>query len=138
MLLTDDASIRKHLSQARTIAVVGANDKPGRPSDMIGRYLMNAGYRVIPVHPKRQEVWGLKAYSNVVDIPEQVDIVNLFRASEYCAGHAREIAALSPRPGLMWMQLGIANDEAVQTASEASVDAVQDKCIMVEHERLFA
>lgn len=124
------------LDTPKTIAVVGAKDKPGQAVDTVGRYLIAAGYTVIPVHPVHETVWGLKAYPTLADIPVPVDIVDVFRAPEYCAAHAREAAAMRPLPKTFWMQLGIKNEEAARIAAEAGMEAVQDLCIKIEHHRM--
>ena len=90
MLLPTDATLRTLFATARTIAIIGAKDVPGQPVDRVGRYLMEAGYTVIPVHPKRKTVWGLPAVPRI-DLVEQADIVNVFRAPQYCPDHAREV-----------------------------------------------
>lgn len=134
--LSDD-KLRSLLEQARTIAIVGAKDKPGQPVDSVGRYLMQAGYKIVPVHPVRKDVWGLPTYRVLNDIPFTVDIVDVFRAPEYCAGHAREATHLSPLPQIFWMQLGISSPEALRIASDAGMMVVEDSCLSVMHQRLF-
>ena len=84
-----DGRMREFLTQARTIAVVGAKDKEGQPVDRVGKYLIQAGYQVIPVHPIRKDVWGLQTYPSLAEVPFPVDIVNVFRAPQYCSDHAR-------------------------------------------------
>ena len=126
------------LKESKVIAIIGAKDKAGQPVDDVGRYLMAAGYTVIPVHPARQNVWGLPTYKSVEEIPEPVDIVNVFRASEYCAEHARETLRMGTRPRCFWMQLGIGNPEATALMEDAGILSVSDKCIKIEHLRLVA
>ena len=135
--LTRDQDIRNLLQQARTIAVIGAKDKPGQPVDSVGRYLMNAGYRVVPVHPKRRCVWGLETWKCLSDIPFPVDLINLFRAGEYCPGHALEVLELSYTPMCFWMQSGIVSEKAVQVLKNRPVMVIQNRCIRTEHERLM-
>ena len=132
-----DERLRAALTEARTIAVIGAKDKPGQAVDEVGRYLIAAGYTVIPVHPVRKNVWGLETYASLGDIKERVDIVDVFRAPEFCPEHAREAAAMHQRPGLFWMRLGISSAEAAHIAEQAGISVVEDKCIMVEHRRLL-
>ncbi len=131
-----DDTIRDLLLSAKHIAVVGANDTPGRPVDGVGRYLLEAGYAVWPVHPARRTVWGLPAVARLADLPQPVDIVNLFRAPEACPPHAREVAALPWKPAAFWMQLGIRSAEAGALLAGLGVAVVEDLCIMVEHRRL--
>jgi len=132
-----DSELAALLRQVKTIAVVGANDKPGRPVDTVGRYLLAAGFRVIPVHPKRETVWGLKAYQRLEDIPEPVDVVDLFRAAEACPEHARETLRLAVRPRCFWMQSGIVSAEATEILRDSGVRVVEDRCLKVEHQRLL-
>ena len=136
MPATADA-LRDLFAHARTIAIVGAKDTPGQPVDGVGRYLIRAGYTVIPVHPVRKEVWGLPAFANLKDIPEQVDIVDLFRAPQYCAEHAREALAMRHTPKVFWMQLGITSPEAQQILEGSGIMVVQDKCTKIEHARVM-
>lgn len=135
-MLFDD-SLRQLLQQTGAIAIVGAKDKPGQPVDAVGRYLMDVGYTVYPVHPVRRTVWGVPAYPNLAALPASVDIINLFRAPEHCPTHAREVLALPWKPRLFWMQLGIRSPEAGVVMNEAGIQVVEDACIMVEHRRLI-
>jgi len=137
-MLYSETELAALLGKVKTIAVVGAKDKPGQPVDRVGRYLIDAGFHVIPVHPKRTEVWGLKAYPTVNDIPEPVDLVDLFRAAEFCPAHAREVLRLSPLPGCFWMQSGIVSLEASAILAGTPVRVVQDRCLMVDHRDLVS
>ena len=132
-----DEHLRALLANARTIAIVGAKDKPGQPVDGVGRYLIQAGYTVIPVHPVRREVWGIPAVASLAEIHCPVDIIDVFRAPEFCPAHAVEAASMQPLPALFWMQLGIANAEARRNAEAAGMEVIEDACLMVEHRRLF-
>ncbi len=136
MLLPTDETLRTLFATARTIAIIGAKDVPGQPVDRIGRYLMEAGYTVIPVHPKRKTVWGLPAVPRI-DLVEQADIVNVFRAPQYCPDHAREVLNMGHRPQCFWMQEGIASPEARKLLADAGLLVLQDRCIYVEHARLM-
>lgn len=124
------------LASKCSIAVVGASDKPGRPVDRVGRYLVEAGFMVLPVHPKRPSVWGLPAWPSLLDLPGPVDIVNLFRASDYIPSHARETLEMQPLPRVFWMQIGIASLWARSMLEPQGVIVIEDRCIMVEHRRL--
>ena len=124
-----DGRMREFLTQARTIVVVGAKDKEGQPVDRVGKYLIQAGYQVIPVHPVRKDVWGLQTYPSLAEVPFPIDIVNVFRAPQYCPAHAL--------PQLFWMQEGIVSPEAASIAGKAGIAVVEDLCIMVEHKRLL-
>ena len=121
------------LKLSKTIAVVGAKDKAGTDVDMVGKYMMAAGYKIIPVHPVRQGVWGLKTFKTLADIDEEVDIVNLFRAGEYCLEHAKEVLALPYAVRCFWMQLGIQNAEARSLLEEKNIAVIENKCIKVVH-----
>lgn len=133
----DTENLRRLLTETRVIAVVGAKDAPGQAVDRVGRYLIKAGYDVIPVHPVRKNVWGLTTYASLADIPRPVDLVDVFRAPQYCPDHAREALAMSPRPKVFWMQLGIRSEEAVALLAEQGVIVVEDACLMVDHARVF-
>ena len=135
--MLDDRLMRAVLGESRSIAIIGAKDKPGQAVDRVGRYLLEQGYRVVPVHPVRKTVWGLPAFASIAELPEPVDIINLFRAPEYCPGHAQEILALGWKPKVFWMQLGIRSPEARQALAETGITVVEDSCIMVEHARLL-
>lgn len=135
--MQDLNELRRLLEQARRIAIVGAKDKPGQAVDRVGRYLMDVGYEVYPVHPARATVWGLTAYPDLAALPRPVDIVNLFRAPQYCPDHAREVLALPWRPLLFWMQLGIRSPEARALLTSTGITVVEDACIMVEHAQLL-
>ena len=133
----DDAYMSRLLAEVKTIAIVGAKDAPGQPVTRVGKYLIQAGYDVIPVHPVRKNGWGLTAYMSLADVPQRVDMVNVFRAPQYCLEHAREALALSPLPKVFWMQLGISNADAAKLLAEHGVAVVEDACLMVDHARLF-
>lgn len=135
-MLYSDNELAGLLSEVKTIAVIGAVDKSGRPVDSVGRYLINAGFNIIPVHPKRENVWGLKTYPTILDIPEKIDLVDLFRASKFCPEHAEEVLQLAELPKVFWMQSGIFSPEAKEKLSSTSIKVIEDRCLMVEHQRL--
>ncbi len=128
--------LRALLGPIKSIAIIGAKDSPGQPVDRVGRYLMEAGFEVWPVHPARATVWDKPACKTVTALPKSPDAVVLFRAPEFCPGHARECLELRPLPKLFWMQLGISSPEAEALMRAAGVSVVQDACIMVEHKKL--
>ena len=134
--LYNDQDLKNLFEQSRTIAIIGAKDKPGWPVDSVGRYLMDSGYRIVPVHPVRQNVWGLETWKSILDVPFPVDIINLFRAAEYCPDHAREILKLSYTPMCFWMQLGIRSEQAAEILNNKPIIVVQDRCTKIEHQRL--
>jgi len=120
------------LAEARTIAVVGASPKPERPSNQVMRYLLDAGYRVIPVRPLDcDEVHGVRCVATLAEIDGPIDLVDVFRRPEFCADHARE--AVAAGAGTLWLQLGIESAEARGIAEEAGLDYVENACTMVVH-----
>ena len=133
-----DERLAKLFEEARTIAVVGMKDHPDREAHRIPLYMQRAGYRILPVNPKLERVLDEDCHSSLQDVPEVVDIVNLWRASEHVTGHVDEILTLEPRPRAVWMQLGIHHGESAQRLREAGIEVIQDRCIMVEHRRLLA
>jgi predicted CoA-binding protein len=122
------------LREAHTIAIVGASPNPSRTSHGVMRYLQRAGYRCIPVNPNAAEVLGERCYPSLADLHEPIDLVDVFRRAEYCAGVAREAAAAGA-PAL-WLQLGIRSAEARDVAEEAGMDYVEDACTAVVHRQL--
>lgn len=136
MILFDD-DLKALLGKVRTIAILGAKDKPGQPVDMVGRYLIEAGFTIYPVHPKRTNVWGLTTYKTLADVPGRIDLVDVFRAPAHCKDHAQECLKLPAPPLVFWMQSGIASREATEIFQDTPTTVVQDACLMVEHRRLF-
>ena len=135
-MFVDFAELGETLGGCSSVAILGAKDNPGSPVDMVGRYLIQAGFTVYPVHPVRRGVWGLTTYAKLKDIPGRVDIVDVFRASEYCAGHARETLDVASPPAIFWMQSGIVSPEARSILAGTGIMVVEDLCLMVEHRRL--
>jgi uncharacterized protein len=129
-----DARIAEQLRSARTIAVVGLSSKRLRASFGVSEYLQSAGYRIIPVNPNVREVLGERAYARLGDIPERVDIVDIFRRSEYVP----EVVDATIRIGarMVWMQEGVVHEEAAERARQAGLVVVMDRCILKEHRRL--
>lgn len=130
------AELAARLAQVKTIAVLGAKDTPGRPVDRVGRYLVKSGFNVFPVHPVRKDVWDLPTYARLQDVPEPIDLVDVFRAPQFCADHARECLELSPLPKMFWMQTGITSPEARELLQAAGVHVIENLCLMIEHQRL--
>ena len=126
--------IRRMLTEAKTIAVVGLSDDPARDSHRIAVYLQDAGYRVIPVNPKIREALGEKAYPDLSSVPEPIDIVDVFRRVD--AIPAIVDAAIAVRAKGIWMQLGLAHNASAEKARAAGLAVVMNKCIMVEHRYL--
>ena len=118
---------------AKTIAVVGLSSNPMRPSHGVAEYLKAAGYRIIPVNPNETEVLGEKAYARLEDVPEPVDIVDVFRRAEEVPAVAESAIGIGAK--VLWMQLGIENDGAAEKARAAGLVVVEDACLLVEHKR---
>jgi len=129
-----DETLRKVLTQATTIAVVGASSDSGRPSHGIMRRLLSAGYRVIPVNPNEREVLGQRAYAALVDVPVPVDIVNVFRRSEHTPAIAAQAVAIGAK--ILWLQQGVVSQEAADIAHAGNLVVAMDLCIAVEHSLL--
>jgi uncharacterized protein len=133
--MMSDEELSKLLQEAKTIAVVGLSSNPARASFGVSRFLQRQGYRVIPVNPSETEVLGERAYASVHEIPEQVDIVDIFRRSEAASEVVDD--ALLKKPRLIWMQEGVVNHDAAQKAEAAGIPVVMDKCMLKELARLF-
>lgn len=119
--------------------MVGASPNPARPVYGVMSYLLNAGYRVLPVNPGQvgREILGQQVYGRLADIREPIDCVDIFRRKEALAGIVDEAMALSPLPRLIWMQLGLVDETAAAKARAAGIAVVMDRCIKVEHARLL-
>jgi len=126
-------AVAQILRGAKTIAVVGLSSNPARPSNEVAAYLKGAGYRIIPVNPNETEVMGEKAYARLEDVPEPVDVVDVFRKSED-VGPATD-AAIAVKAKVLWMQLGIENAEAAEKARKAGLAVVENACMLVEHKK---
>ncbi|WNQ13622.1 CoA-binding protein [Paenibacillus aurantius] len=122
--------IKEMLRDAGNIAVVGLSDNPERVSHMVAAAMQTRGYRIIPVNPNAGEILGEKSYPSLTDIPEPVDIVNVFRRSEQVVPIAEEAVKIGAK--VFWLQQGIVNEEAARIAAEAGLEVVMDRCIKVE------
>jgi predicted CoA-binding protein len=133
-----DTYIRGVLNTVKTIAMVGISPKDNRPSFFAFKYLLQRGYRMIPVNPGQagQDILGQKVYGKLSDIPEPIDMVDIFRASEYVMSTVQEAIALEPKPKVIWMQLTIRNDEAAALAEQAGIKVVMNRCPKIEYGRL--
>jgi predicted CoA-binding protein len=134
----DDSYIRGILKTVRTIAMVGVSRNESRPSYFAFKYLLERGYRVIPVNPglAGQTLLGQTVYATLADIPEPVDMVDIFRASQYVAPIVAAAIALAPRPAVVWMQLGVRDDAAARLAEENGIKVVMNRCPKIEYGRL--
>ena len=126
-----DDVLRQLLTNASTIAMVGASSNPDRPSNGIMRKLLSAGYRVIPVNPNETSVLGERAYPSLADVPGRIDIVDVFRRAEFTPAIADEAVKIGAKA--LWLQSGVVNDEAAAKAEAGGLMAVMDACIGVMH-----
>lgn len=134
--MPDDDVLRRIFEESRTIAVVGASNKPERAGHYIPKYLKTHGYRIVPVNPNYDEVLGEKSYPTLRDIPAEidVDVVEVFRRPEFCEDVARDAIAIGAK--VLWLQLGIMCDPARKVATEGGLTYVEDACMGPEHRRL--
>jgi len=134
--MTDDiASLRRILRQARTLAVVGLSAEWHRPSYFAAKYMQHHGYRIVPVNPRYAEVLGERCYPSLRDVPVPVDIVDVFRRTEDVLPIAHDAVAIGAK--CLWQQIGVKNLEADRVAVAAGLDSVMDRCVKIEHARLF-
>jgi uncharacterized protein len=124
------------LSEAHTIALVGASPNPARPSNSVMRYLLGAGYRVIPVRPLVRDVLGVPCVASLTEIDEPIDLVDVFRRAEFCPQVAEE--AVAARAGALWLQLGIVSPEARAIAEAGGLDYVENECTAIVHRAMQA
>ncbi len=133
-----DSSIRGILNIVKTIAMVGASEKENRPSYFAFKYLLERGYHMIPVNPGHagEDMLGQRIYARLGDIPEPIDMVDIFRGAQYAPAIVQEALALTPRPQVNWMQLGVRNDEAAALAEASGLKVVMNRCPKIEYGRL--
>ncbi|SFI28891.1 Predicted CoA-binding protein [Paenibacillus sp. UNC496MF] len=122
--------IKRILEETETIAVVGLSDNPERTSHMIAQAMQAKGYRIVPVNPNADTILGERAYASLKDIPFQVDVVDVFRRSEFTPPIAEEAVAIGAKT--LWLQLGVVNDEAAEIARQGGLNVIMDRCIKVE------
>jgi len=127
----------KEIYQLKNIAVVGVSKNEEKPSHQVPKYLVEHGYNVIPVNPTVNEVLGRKCYPSIADIPERIDIVDVFRKSEDILAVIDDVLKKKDEIKVFWMQLGIHNEDAERKAKENGIDVVYNRCMMEEHKRLF-
>ena len=133
--MNDIATLRRILKQNHVIAIVGLSANWWRPSYFVAKYLKEHGYRVIPVNPAYQEVLGEKCYATLRDVPVKIDMVDCFRKAEEIPALAEDAIFIGAK--CLWMQLGVVNHEAAARACGAGLDVVMDRCVKIEHGRLF-
>ena len=133
-----DSYIRGILNTVKTIAMVGASEKENRPSYFAFKYLLERGYKMIPVNPGHagETMLGQRIYARLADIPEPVDMIDIFRGSPYALGVVQEALTLKTRPQVIWMQLGVRNDEAAALAEANGMKVVMNRCPKIEYGRL--
>ena len=142
--MSDRDQIREILTKYKTIAVVGLSKEPEKDSHRVSAYMKQHGYRIIPINPFADEVLGEKSYKSLLDVPAQIqktlEIVDVFRPAmdvPPIVDQAIQLKALYGRLFVVWMQIGIVNEQAAEVARKAGLIVIMDKCIMVEHERLI-
>jgi len=133
--MDDINTLRRILRESKTIAVVGLSADWFRPSYFAAKYMQEHGYRVIPVNPKYPEILGEKCYKSLRDIPGKVDLVDIFRKTQDVMPIAEEAIAIGAK--VLWQQLGVRNEAAAAKARAAGLEAVMDRCVKIEHGRLF-
>ena len=131
-------ALRDILGAARTIAVVGLSPRPTRPSHEVARYLQDAGYRVVPVNPGHATILGERSYPplRAAAADHAIDVVDVFRRSEFAGPIVDEAIGVRPRPQLIWLQLGVVDEAARARAETAGIRCVMDRCLMVDHRAL--
>lgn len=133
---TNDAKILQDIFKStKTIAIVGLSPDPSKASNQVGVYLQKAGFRVIPIYPKEDTILGEKVYRSLSEVPDGVDMVDMFRKPQIADELVEEIAKRNDVKTL-WLQLGIVNNEAAQKARELGLHVVQNKCTKIEHQRM--
>jgi predicted CoA-binding protein len=131
----DDQQVKDLLAQTKTIAVVGLSAKTSRDSNMVAAYLQGHGFKIVPVNPKESEILGEPCYPDLESVPHQIDIVDVFRRSEFVPDIAQQARKIGARG--LWLQEGVRHDQAAQEASDQGLLVVQDSCLKVEHQRLM-
>ena len=129
------AQLRRILKENHTIAIVGLSADWYRPSYFAAKYMQEHGFRIIPVNPKYTEILGEKCYPDLKSIPEKVDMVDVFRKSADCAPIAKEAVSIGAK--VVWLQLGVENDEAKAITESGGLEFVQNRCVKIEYARLF-
>ena len=135
MPTTHTDQIAELLKNAKTIAVVGLSDSPLRPSHGVSAYMQTQGYRIIPVNPQITDALGERSYASLLDVPDKIDIVNVFRRSEYVDEVVEQ--AIQLRVPAIWMQESVVNERAAEKARRAGIFVVMDRCILKEHRQRF-
>ncbi|MCP4232438.1 MAG: CoA-binding protein [Aestuariibacter sp.] len=133
--MTDNNQLRRILRESKTLAVVGLSANTMRPSFFAAKYMQDHGYRIIPVNPNYDEILGEKCYADLYSIPDQVDMVDLFQRSDRVLPFVEQAMEIGAK--VIWMQLGVVNQQAAKLASDAGLDVVMDRCVKIEYARIF-
>jgi predicted CoA-binding protein len=133
---SNEDEVKKYLEETKTIAVVGASPNPTKDSNKVTKYLIEHGYRVFPIYPKEDEILGQKVYRSLAEIPENVDMVVVFRKPQAVDAVA-DACIKRGDVKVLWTQIGIVNNEAAQKAKDSGINVVQNMCAMVEHRELL-
>ena len=133
--MNSDDQLRAILTNYQNVAVVGLSPDPSRPSNQVARYLVDNGYNVIPINPGADEVLGRRSYPTLEDVPDEIEIVDVFRRSEHVPDIARSAVAIGAK--VLWTQLGVISGEAAEIAEHAGLEVVIDRCMLIEHRRLL-
>ena len=133
--MTDTNTLRRILTDSNTVAIVGLSAKWHRPSFFVAKYLLDHGFTVVPVNPNYDEVLGQKCYPDLASIPQSVDIVDLFQRPQTAPGYARQAIAIGAR--VLWLQLSVTSEEARRIAEDGNLEYVENKCVKIEHGRIF-
>jgi predicted CoA-binding protein len=128
-------NIPEILKSARTIAVVGLSSNPARPSNGVAAYMQRVGYRIIPVNPQETEVLGEKSYARLEDVPEKIDIVDVFRRPEFVGEIVESAIKLGAKT--VWLQEGVVDEAAAERARSAGLNVVMDRCILKDHRKML-
>ncbi|HEX7022662.1 MAG TPA: CoA-binding protein [Trueperaceae bacterium] len=139
-ILHEPEDVRNVLRESRNIAVLGADVREHRPAYYVPAYLADAGYAIYPVNPVHQGriLFGEPTLPTLASLEAAIDIVDVFRRSEHLPDHVDDILAMEPLPKAVWFQQGIRNDEVAEKLSAAGIDVIQDRCMLVDHQRLLA
>lgn len=134
-MLTSDSELRELITHSRNIAVVGMSPNEDKPSHYVAQYMRSHGYTIVPVNPLYAEIAGMRCYPNLREVPMSIDMVNVFRRAEDVPSVAEEAIAVGAKS--LWVQLGIIHVPAAELAQAAGLQVVMDRCLMVEHKRIF-
>ena len=133
--LTAQEDVRRVLVEARTVAVLGAHVAPAKPAHYVPDYLYGQGYRSLPVNPvfAGETLWGERVRGTLAELRQPVDVVDVFRRGELIPAHVADVLAMEPGPKLVWLQLGVRNDDAAAELLAAGIEVIQDRCMLADH-----